>query len=601
MRTNFKSLMLLCFVLSLNACNDSDDKSVCGNGIIEANEACDGTEFGSISCSTMGFVAGTVSCTQACQIDFSGCRNPVCGDGILDSNEKCDTTNLNGNTCQTLGYASGTLSCTALCDFDTSHCQAPVTSECGNLVMENGEECDGEDFGNKTCAELDPTKPYGRLGCTKECRISTTFCGNSDLGLLAPMPDFENTDAQCSNQLNDFHTQNKDGTESNYYDCNNNNCNQSILVQTCHGTENSDETCSDNIDNSTGHGLHSLFRDRTNGLIDCEDPSCYKNWRVTVCADKAPKWELGADCSDGIDNDGDGLKDCEDPDCLHAGASNCELNQKKRILFDNAHHEMAGGVDWIIDITGRHPYPSKPANENEWHGSLSMFALDLLNTGDYIPETLPQDRKLTWNDAQNVQDLNQYDILVLPEPSSKISDEEARAIYEFVNHGGGLMMISDHEGADRDGNGYDSVRAFNEMLAAMPGATSKENNPFGFYVLPGSLGNSTSFVSENADMRAVKGRAGELKSTGVYGAAGFQVVDEHNVKPLLTNQASSEVFAITASVGNGRVVAIGDSAITGDGTNYLALTLTTENGYIDTKLDNRILLLNSVDWLANIK
>ncbi len=595
MKSFCKSVLVLSMFICFEACNDSNENSVCGNGILEEGETCEGTNFSGLTCEFFGYRAGELICSQTCEIELSSCRKSVCGNGIIEDTEQCDSTNMNGNTCESFGFSSGSLICNSQCDFDTSNC----ISICGNGRKEVDEECDGEDFGGKTCADVNASKPFGRLGCTRDCKIAAIFCGVSDLGLQAPISDAESTDVLCSNGVNDFHTQNKDGSESSWFDCDNNQCTHSPLVQICNATENSDAACSDHVDNAMGSKLHKNFKNRVNGLTDCEDPSCYKNWRITVCSDEAPKWELGADCSDGVDNDGDGLKDCEDPDCLHAGASTCVLNGKKRILFDNAHHEIAGAVDWIIDITGRHPYPSKPAKEDEWHGSLSLFALDLLNTHDYIPETLPQDRRFTWNDAQNVQDLSQYDILVIPEPSSQITPEESKAIYEFVNHGGGLMLVADHEGADRDANGYDSVRAINEMLAAMPDATSKESNPFGFYVLPGAFSNnSTTKVVDGAESGVIAGRAGTIESTGMYGAAGFQIVDTAKVKSLLTEKSSTEPFAVTASVGKGRVVAIGDSAIFGDGTNYLGLSLTSENGYIDANLNNKILFLNSIDWLA---
>lgn len=542
--------------------------------------------------------AALVACVFLCQF---GCddKAPDCGNGILESGEQCDGLDFGTTTCATLGIPGGALSCSPDCKFNTATCGTSAGS-CGDKVKNGTEQCDGEDFGDATCATVDPSKPYGRLGCTDDCKISSIFCGKADLGLQAPMPDAESTDAQCSNGINDFHTQNKDGTESTWFDCNNNQCNHSPLVQYCHGTENSDKACSDNIDNQTGSALHKNFRNKLNGLTDCDDPSCFKNWRVTVCATQAPQWELGEDCTDGQDNDGDGLADCEDPDCLHAGASQCVFPAvMKRILFDNAHHEIAGAVDWILDITGRHPYPSMPQKESDWHGSLSSFGRDLLMTGDYIVETLPEDRAFTYHDSQNPQDLANYSILVVPEPSSVITLAESKAIYEFVKNGGGLLLVADHEGADRDGNGYDSVRAINEMLATMPEATAKESNPFGFYVLPGSFTkNSTTKVADGAEPGIVTNRAGVIKSTGMYGAAGFQITDPAKAKALLHEANSTEAFAVSASFGQGRIVAIGDSAIIGDGTNYLGLTLTSENGYIDTKLDNRILLLNAIDWLA---
>ena len=447
------------------------------------------------------------------------------------------------------------------------------------------------------CTEQNPT-PGPEPGPGPEPVTCTTAI--ADTAFLTAMPDAENTDETCSNHINDFHTKNKDGSESTWFDCDNYQCTHSMLVQVCNAIENTDALCSDHIDNPNAGTLHNSFKNQSNGLIDCEDPSCFKNPRITVCADKAPRYELGTDCHDGIDNDGDGLADCNDPDCLHAKASCCELTGKKRILFDNAHHEVAGAVDWIIDVTGRHPFPSMPVAENQWHGSLSSYALDLLKTGNFVVETLIQNRTLTYNDPMQVQDLSQYDILVLPEPSSMITASEASAVYEFVRNGGRLLLIANHAGADRDGNMFDSVVAINSMLASMPGATSLDSNPFGFYVLDGSFDkNSTTVVAAGAENHPIiKGSYGEIHATGMYGAAGFQITNPQTVTTLLTEKSSTEPFAIAATFGAGKIVAIGDSAIFGDGTNYLGLKLNSENGYVDGSLQNRELLLNATLWLA---
>jgi hypothetical protein len=61
--------------------------------------------------------------------------------------------------------------------------------------------------------------------------------------------------------------------------------------------------CSDGIDNDG------------NGLTDCADPSCEGLSCGTGCGCHAgQKVELA--CHDGLDNDSDGLIDCADPDCL---------------------------------------------------------------------------------------------------------------------------------------------------------------------------------------------------------------------------------------------------------------------------------------------
>jgi len=46
----------------------------------------------------------------------------VCGNGIKEGGEQCDGSDLGGATCQSLGYSGGTLSCTSFCNFNISGC-----------------------------------------------------------------------------------------------------------------------------------------------------------------------------------------------------------------------------------------------------------------------------------------------------------------------------------------------------------------------------------------------------------------------------------------------------------------------------------------------
>lgn len=47
----------------------------------------------------------------------------LCGNGLTDLGEVCDGLDLNGNSCLTLGYSGGTLACAPGCqDFDVSGC-----------------------------------------------------------------------------------------------------------------------------------------------------------------------------------------------------------------------------------------------------------------------------------------------------------------------------------------------------------------------------------------------------------------------------------------------------------------------------------------------
>jgi hypothetical protein len=52
----------------------------------------------------------------------SGDCNPVCGNGLLESGEECDGADLGGATCESLGFSGGSLACSASCEQDTSGC-----------------------------------------------------------------------------------------------------------------------------------------------------------------------------------------------------------------------------------------------------------------------------------------------------------------------------------------------------------------------------------------------------------------------------------------------------------------------------------------------
>jgi len=125
-------------------CTDSDCAAgcaaTCGNGAVDPGEACDGADLGGQTCEGLGYPGGTLACASSCTLDPSGC-DPVsdaCGDGAVDAGEACDGADLGGQTCESLGFDGGTLACSATCTLDESGCTSGPTEVCGNGQDDNG-------------------------------------------------------------------------------------------------------------------------------------------------------------------------------------------------------------------------------------------------------------------------------------------------------------------------------------------------------------------------------------------------------------------------------------------------------------------------------
>jgi hypothetical protein len=92
----------------------------------------------------------------------------ACGDGLISQGEECDGQALGGATCASLGFAKGTLACQQ-CHFDTRNC-----TSCGNDAINGKEECDGGDLGDRTCTSLGYTG--GTLACSESCTVDVASC-----------------------------------------------------------------------------------------------------------------------------------------------------------------------------------------------------------------------------------------------------------------------------------------------------------------------------------------------------------------------------------------------------------------------------------------
>ncbi len=64
---------------------------------------------------------------------------------------------------------------------ETVNTQVTISeSECGNNIVEPGEECDGDDLNEYTCSNLGYTR--GILSCTQQCEFNTNLCFNTSGG-----------------------------------------------------------------------------------------------------------------------------------------------------------------------------------------------------------------------------------------------------------------------------------------------------------------------------------------------------------------------------------------------------------------------------------
>ncbi|MCH9681068.1 MAG: hypothetical protein K0V04_06530 [Deltaproteobacteria bacterium] len=105
----------------------------CGNGVVDEGEDCDTLPIDAagtrLTCE--GVVGspsfGDVECGDDCLVDVSGCS--VCGDGVVEAEEQCDGEQLAGVTCDSLGLPGGEVSCTRGCVLDASGCTGEPVPE----------------------------------------------------------------------------------------------------------------------------------------------------------------------------------------------------------------------------------------------------------------------------------------------------------------------------------------------------------------------------------------------------------------------------------------------------------------------------------------
>src|SRR6201986_3229446 len=104
-----------------------------------------------------------------------------------------------------------------------------------------------------------------------------------------------------------------------------------------------------------------------------------------------------------------------------------------------------------------------PSRETDWTGALSSWGVALQRTGDYTLDTLPSGSTITYG-GSGALDLKNFDEFVLPEPNIRLTTAEKTALMKFVQNGGGLFLISDHTGSERNNHREDSPGVIKDLL-----------------------------------------------------------------------------------------------------------------------------------------
>ena len=136
--------------------------SLCGNGVVDSGEQCDGGDLGGATC---GGCAGSVTCNSNCTLNTSACTNGVC-----DPSETCASCAAD---CTGAGATCGNGTCEAGDGEDCLTCPADCNGK--QSGKRNGRYCCG--FGGENPVACDP----GQCGACST-GSSVTCCGDGTCG-----------------------------------------------------------------------------------------------------------------------------------------------------------------------------------------------------------------------------------------------------------------------------------------------------------------------------------------------------------------------------------------------------------------------------------
>jgi hypothetical protein len=211
----------------------------------------------------------------------------TCGNGSLDQGEDCDGNEFGGQTCVSLGYYDGDLICTGGCLINPVGC-----STCGNDEQQGDEHCDGDDLAGATCENLGFDS--GNLSCGADCTFDTGQCtgsgcgdGTVDTGELC---DSANLNGQSCDTVGMGFT---DGVLSCTADC---VFNVSACTICGDGLVDPGEACDSTELNGADCGTEGF----AGGSLSCDSSCALDTSACTTCGDG--QLDTGEECDEGGNN-----------------------------------------------------------------------------------------------------------------------------------------------------------------------------------------------------------------------------------------------------------------------------------------------------------
>ncbi len=296
-----------------DAGTDAAPSPVCGNGVAEGDEVCDGEDLRGLSCETLGLGAGSLLCFADCRnVDTSDCEEqPTCGNGVLDPGEECDDGDhdntddcpddfVTGGTCQSATCGDGLVwSGHEDCDDGNTESVDGCSSDCklescGNGVVDTGEDCDS---GGQDTAS-----------CDSDC--TTPACGDGHLNTAAG--------EECDSGGQDTASCDSDCTRPA---CGDGYRNQ-VAGEACDdGNTQAGDGCSPDCKlESCGNGVVDEGEDCDSGGQDTA--SCDSDCTAPACGDRHVNTAAGEQCDEG----GVDATNC-DSDCTAVECGDGHLNR----------------------------------------------------------------------------------------------------------------------------------------------------------------------------------------------------------------------------------------------------------------------------------